>query len=64
MKDARLTYLERRHKVIQNEIAEAEAQTTHDDLMLADLKRRKLHLETELDWAQQEAHKLKIFHIS
>ncbi len=60
MKDARQTYLESRHKAIQDEIAEIENQQARDNLMIADLKRRKLYLEIELE-GFKEFLKLKLF---
>ncbi len=60
MKDARQTYLESRRKAIQDEIAEIENQQAHDNLMIADLKRRKLYLEIELE-GFEEFLKLKLF---
>ncbi len=60
MKDARQTYLESRHKAIQDEIAEIENQQARDNLMISDLKRRKLYLEIELE-GFKEFLKLKLF---
>ena len=40
--------LERRHKAIKEEIANALTHTSSDDLMIIDLKRRMLHLRDEL----------------
>ena len=42
--------LERRHKALEKETAEALTRTSSDDLMIADLKRRILHLRDELEW--------------
>ncbi len=41
-------YLERRRKALQDEISEARLQNPADELTIADLKRRKLHLEGEI----------------
>ena len=46
--------LERRYKALENEIAEALAHTSSDDLMIVDLKRRKLHLRDELERLRYE----------
>jgi hypothetical protein len=42
-------YLERRRKALQDEIATARFQNPPDELTIADLKRRKLHLEGEIN---------------
>ncbi len=49
MTSARITELERRHKSLEEEIAEAQVQWPDDDLMIADLKRRKLHIRDEIE---------------
>jgi hypothetical protein len=41
--------LERRHQALEDEIAEALAHKSTDDLMIVDLKRRNLHLRDELE---------------
>ena len=41
--------LERRHKALKKEIAEALTHTSSDDLMIIDLKRRMLHVSDELE---------------
>ena len=46
---ADLAELERRHKAIENEIAEALAHSSTDDLKIAELKRRKLLLKDEIE---------------
>ena len=45
----RLAELERQHKAIENEIAEALAHSSSDDLKIAELKRRKLMLKDEIE---------------
>ncbi len=40
-------YLERRRRALQDEIAKARLQNPPDELSIADLTRRKLHLEGE-----------------
>ena len=41
--------LERRHQALEKEIAEALIHKSSDDLMIVELKRRKLHLRDELE---------------
>ena len=47
--DPHLTALTRRHKEIEDEIADALRHRSTDDLMIGDLKRRKLHLKEEIE---------------
>jgi hypothetical protein len=49
MNRARISDLERRHKVLEAEIAEALLHRSADDPMVADLKRRKLHIRDEIE---------------
>jgi hypothetical protein len=42
-------YLERRRKALQDEISKARLQNPSDEFTIADLKRRKLHLEGEIN---------------
>jgi hypothetical protein len=49
MTKARLAELERRYKYLEKEIAEAELHWPVDDLMIADLKRRKLYIRDEIE---------------
>ncbi len=49
MSSGEVEYLERRRKALQDEIAKARLQNTPDELTIADLKRRKLHLEGEIN---------------
>jgi hypothetical protein len=42
--------LERRQQVLEEEIARALLHCSSDDPMVADLKRRALHLKIELEW--------------
>ena len=44
-----LAELERQHKVLELEIAEALAHSSTDDLKIAELKRRKLILKDEIE---------------
>ncbi len=47
--DPHLADLKRRHKELENEIADALMHRSTDDLMIGDLKRRKLHLKEEIE---------------
>ena len=46
---AHLADLERRHKALEREIAEALAHSSTDDLKIAELKRRKLIVKDEIE---------------
>jgi hypothetical protein len=46
---AHLAELERQHKALEHEIAEASAHSSTDDLKITELKRRKLFLKDEID---------------
>ena len=45
---AHLAELERRHEALENEISEALAHPSTDDLRVAELKRRKLQVKDEI----------------
>ncbi|MET0670270.1 MAG: DUF465 domain-containing protein [Xanthobacteraceae bacterium] len=45
---AHLTELERRHQRLEDEIAEAMAHPSTDDLKIAELKRQKLQVKDEI----------------
>ena len=45
---AHLTELERRHRKLEDEIAEAMAHPSSDDLKIAELKRQKLQVKDEI----------------
>ena len=47
--DPHLTELKRRHKALEDEITDALKHHSTDDLMIGDLKRRKLHLKEEIE---------------
>ncbi len=47
--DPHLIDLKRRHKALEDEIVDALRHLSTDDLMIADLKRRKLHLKEEIE---------------
>ncbi len=49
MNHARIAELERRHKALEAEISDALLHTSADDPMVADLKRRKLHIRDEIE---------------
>ena len=46
---AHLAELERKHKALEHEIAEAIAHSSTDDLKIAELKRRKLIVKDEIE---------------
>ena len=46
---AHLADLKRRHKELEDEITDALRHRSNDDLMISDLKRRKLHLKEEIE---------------
>jgi hypothetical protein len=52
---AHLAELERRHRALENEINEALAHPSADDLKLVEMKRRKLQLKDEIARLRQDA---------
>ena len=54
MNRARIAELQRRHKILEEEIAEALLHRSADDLMVAELKRRKLHIRDEIEQLRDE----------
>jgi len=50
-----LAELERRHQALEDELAEAMAHPSTDDLTIAKLKRRKLQVRDEIVRLRQEA---------
>ena len=52
---AHLAELERRHQALEDEINEALAHPSADDLKVAELKRRKLQLKDEITRLRQDA---------
>jgi hypothetical protein len=50
-----LTELERRHRALEDEITEALAHPSTDDLTIAELKRRKLQVKDEIARLKYEA---------
>ncbi len=47
--EVHLSELERQHKALEHEIAEALAHSSTDDLKIAELKRRKLLLKDQIE---------------
>ena len=52
---AHLLELEKRHRALEDEIAEALMHPSADDLRIAELKRRKLQVKDEIARLQHEA---------
>jgi hypothetical protein len=52
---AHLAELERRHQALEDEINDALAHPSADDLKVAELKRRKLQLKDEITRLRQDA---------
>jgi hypothetical protein len=50
-----LAELERKHQALEDELAEAMAHPSTDDLKIAELKRRKLQVKDELARLRQDA---------
>jgi hypothetical protein len=50
-----LSELERRHRALEEEIAEALTHPSTDDLKIAELKRRKLQVKDEIARLRQES---------
>ena len=50
-----LAELERRHRALEDEISEALAHPSTDDLKIAELKRRKLQVKDEIARLRQDA---------
>jgi hypothetical protein len=50
---AHLVELERKHKVLENELHEALLHPSMDDLRIAELKRRKLMVKDEIERLKQ-----------
>ena len=53
--ESHLAELERRHRALEQEISEALTHPATDDLKVAELKRRKLHVKDEIARLRQEA---------
>jgi hypothetical protein len=52
--ESHLSELERRHQALENEISEALAHPSTDDLKIAELKRRKLQVKDEIARLRQD----------
>jgi hypothetical protein len=52
---AHIKELERKHDVLEQELADAMAHSSTDDLTIADLKRRKLQLKDEIERLRHDA---------
>jgi len=52
-----LEELERKHKALEDEIADAMRHNSVDDLVVVDLKRKKLHLKEEIERLRASATK-------
>jgi hypothetical protein len=53
--ESHLAELEKRHQALEHEITEALTHPSADDLRIAELKRRKLHVKDEIARLRQEA---------
>jgi hypothetical protein len=53
--EAHLAELERRHQALEQEINDALTHPSADDLQIAELKRKKLHVKDEIARIRQEA---------
>jgi hypothetical protein len=53
--EAHLAELERRHQALEQEINDALTHPSADDLEIAELKRKKLHVKDEIARIRQEA---------
>jgi len=47
--EAHMSELERRHRALEREIANAQSHSSSNDLKIAELKRQKLHLKEEIE---------------
>jgi hypothetical protein len=53
--ESHLAELEKRHRALEQEIAEALAHPSTDNLQIAELKRKKLHVKDEMARLRQDA---------
>jgi len=53
--ESHLAELEKRHQALEQEINEALAHPSADDLQIAELKRKKLHVKDEIARLRQES---------
>ena len=52
--ESHLAELEKRHQALEQEISEALTHPSTDDLQIAELKRKKLHVKDEITRLRQE----------
>jgi len=52
--ESHLAELEKRHQALEQEISEALTHPSSDDLRIAELKRKKLHVKDEIARLRQE----------
>jgi hypothetical protein len=52
--ESHLAELEKRHQALEQEISEALTHPSTDDLQIAELKRKKLHVKDEIARLRQE----------
>jgi hypothetical protein len=53
--ESHLAELEKRHEALEQEILDAQTHPSTDDLQIAELKRRKLHVKDEIERLRQVA---------
>ena len=53
---AELTELQRRHRALDEEIADAVSYYSNEDLMINELKRRRLHIKEEIERLRAEVN--------
>jgi hypothetical protein len=53
--ESHLAELEKKHQALEQEITEALTHPSTDDLLIVELKRRKLHLKDEIARLKQDA---------
>jgi hypothetical protein len=53
--ESHLAELEKRHQALEQEISEALTHPSTDDLQIAELKRKKLHVKDEITRLRQDA---------
>ena len=53
--ETHLLELERRHRALEAQIAEAQSHSSSDDLEIAELKRQKLHLKEDIERLRHQA---------
>ena len=51
--ESHLAELEKRHEALEQEILDAQTHPSTDDLQIAELKRRKLHVKDEIERLRQ-----------